>query len=562
MVYQTSSSGIRRFLDLKRPAVVSTFAMLVLVAVSFLGIWELFGVNLPYGIRAIRLLVVVLAGLFLGLAIFVIEHFLRDSTEQERVQQALRDSEERFRSVVEHISDALVVDDTTGRVVFANDRFFSLFGFPQGDADRIMLEDYVAPEYRSEERSRHNRRMRGEKIATRYGYQGLGRNGVKLWIEAEVVPLKDHNEQLIGSQKLLRDVTEQKWTEEALHESEERFRLVANTAPVMIWMSGTNKVLSYFNKPWLDFTGRTLGAELNNGWVEGVHPDDLSECVKKYSDAFERKESFTRQYRLRRNDGEYRWLLDTGVPRFNANGSFTGYIGSCIDVTEQKHAEEALATIGGRLIEAHEQERSWIARELHDDINQRLALLAVELDRWRLNGSASPELQEQLKRAQQSLIEISKDVQGLSHRLHSSKLEYLGLPAAAQSFCKEIAEKHNVRVDFKHYGISRILPHDVSLSLFRVLQEALQNGVKHSGSRSFTAELRATSDKIVLTVTDAGSGFAEETAFRGKRLGLISMRERMQLVHGELSIKSKIGVGTTIYARAPLKSNQYQKMAS
>ena len=174
------------------------------------------------------------------------------------------------------------------------------------------------------------------------------------------------------------------------------------------------------------------------------------------------------QYRLRRHDGEYRWVLDKGVPRFNPDGTFAGYIGSCIDITERKLAEESLATIGRRLIEAQEEERAWIGRELHDDINQRLALLSVELDRWRQQlPSATPGLSEQFRHAQERISEIAKDVQGLSHRLHSSKLEYLGLATAANSFCKELSEQNKVEVQFKHAGIPRNLPKEVSLCLFR-----------------------------------------------------------------------------------------------
>jgi len=349
--------------------------------------------------------------------------------------------------------------------------------------------------------------------------------------------------------------TERRRAEEAIRESEKRFRLVADTAPVMIWTSGTDRKCNYFNKPWLDFTGRSLQAELGDGRAEGVHPDDLGRSMQTYAEAFDRRESFELQYRLRRHDGEYRWVLGKGVPRFNSDGTFAGYIGSCIDITERKLAEEAMSTIGRRLIEAQEEERTWIGRELHDDINQRLALLAVELDRWSQSNPSIPGLSEQMRYAQERISQIAKDVQGLSHRLHSSKLEYLGLATAANSFCKELAGQSKVEVQFSHAGIPRSVPKEVSLCLFRVLQEALQNAVKHSGVKSFTVDLRGTEEAIELTVSDIGSGFEEQDAFTRDGVGLISMRERLHLVHGELSVKSKTGAGTTIHARVPLKTS-------
>jgi len=266
-------------------------------------------------------------------------------------------------------------------------------------------------------------------------------------------------------------------------------------------------------------------------------------------------------YRLRRKDGEYRWVLDYGVPRFNPDGTFAGYIGSCIDITERKLAEESLATIGRRLIEAHETERTWIGRELHDDINQRLALLAIELDRWNQKASTSDEVIELVRHTQERIRELGQDVQGLSHRLHSSKLDYLGLASAAKSFCKELSEKNKVEIVFEQAGIPRSLSKEVSLCLFRVLQEGLQNAVKHSGVRSFTVDLQGTEESIDLTVADTGNGFEEQDAFTRHGLGLISMRERLLLVHGELSVKSQPGAGTTIRARVPLKTDGYRAMA-
>jgi signal transduction histidine kinase len=267
------------------------------------------------------------------------------------------------------------------------------------------------------------------------------------------------------------------------------------------------------------------------------------------------------QYRLRRHDEQYRWVVDIGVPRFNQDGSFAGYIGSCIDITERKLAEESMASIGRRLIEAHEEERTRIGRELHDDINQRLALLAVELDRWRETLPSSPQLGDHVRQAQQRIHEIGKDVQSLSHRLHSSKLDYLGLVRAANSFCRELSEQSDVNIKFSHADVPRTIPKEVSLCLFRVLQEALQNAVKHSGVREFTVDLRGTKEAVELTVIDTGSGFDEQEAFTRQGLGLISMRERLQLVQGEFSVASGRGVGTTIRARVPRNRDELQAMA-
>jgi PAS domain S-box-containing protein len=351
-----------------------------------------------------------------------------------------------------------------------------------------------------------------------------------------------------------------KRAETQVRESEERFRLLADTAPVMIWTAGTDRKCSYVNKTWMDFTGRPFEAELGDGWVDGVHPDDSKRCFETYADAFNQRESFEMEYRLRRSDGEYRWILDDGVPRFNPDGTFAGYIGSCIDITDRKLAEESLTTIGRRLIEAHEAERTRIARELHDDINQRLALLVVELDQCNQNASTI-EITKGVRHTQAQIAEIAKDVQGLSHRLHSSKLEYLGLATAAKSFCKELSEKTNVEIVFKHADIPQNLSKEVSLCLFRVLQEGLRNALKHSGVRSFAVDLQSTGESIELTVTDSGRGFEAQDAFIGHGLGLISMRERLQLVHGELSVKSQPGAGTTLRARVPLKTDGYGAIA-
>jgi PAS domain S-box-containing protein len=354
---------------------------------------------------------------------------------------------------------------------------------------------------------------------------------------------------------LVADITDLREAQAVMRESEGRFRLVANAAPVMIWMSGVDKRCTYVNEGWLQFTGRSLEEELGKEWASGIHPDDSEKSVKAYAEAFDRREAFRIEYRLQRHDGEYRWILDHGVPRFNSDGSFAGYIGSAIDVTERKQAEEALSTVSQKLIQAQEQERTSIARELHDDLNQRIALAAVSLDALEHDRAASADvLKKGLASVKKQLLELGLDVQALSHRLHSSKLERLGLKTAADSFCREFSKRHNIVIDFKSENVPGDLSEEISLSLFRILQEALQNAVKHSGSKHFEVLLKGSPYEIQLSVSDSGKGFDPLEASNSEGIGLASMRERLKLVDGELSIQTEPNRGTTISARVPLKS--------
>jgi PAS domain S-box-containing protein len=356
-------------------------------------------------------------------------------------------------------------------------------------------------------------------------------------------------------ESLASTVANLRGAESTLRESEQRFRLVANTAPVLIWMSGVDKLCIYFNKPWLEFTGRSFEEELGNGWAQGVHHEDLQACLTAYIQAFDRREAFQMEYRLRRYDGEYRWILDNGIPRFNADGSFAGYIGSAIDVSEQKLAQQAIRTVGGRLLEAQDAERKRIARELHDDISQRLALLAIEIAQADSNVNGSPErMKAHLEGIRQHCSNVAHDVQTLSHRLHNSKMDFLGVVHAVRVFCNELSKQYEVRIDFNDQNVPKNLPSNIALCLFRVVQEALHNAVKYSGVKEFTVELSATANEVHLLVTDTGAGFDVEKMQTNPGLGLVSMQERVHMVQGRFNIESRQGEGTKVVASVPLPS--------
>jgi PAS domain S-box-containing protein len=320
-------------------------------------------------------------------------------------------------------------------------------------------------------------------------------------------------------------------------------------------MSGFDRLCNYFNQPWLEFTGRPLEAEVGNGWEEGVHPEDLKLCLDTYTSAFDRRESFEMQYRLRRNDGEYRWVLNIGVPRFNAKGSFAGYIGSCIDVTERKMAEEALASLTGRLIDAQEEERKRIAREIHDDYNQRLAVLAIDLEELAEHIGESPaEVRQRLHQLWDRVSKLGADLHSLSHRLHSSTLENLGLVAGTRAFCQEFAEQQGIEVDFEHEDVPRHLPADMALCLFRIVQEGLRNIKRHSGANGAEIRMEGAGDKLHLSIADRGRGFEVNNHSPHKGIGIRSMEERLRSLGGQLQIHSRTLEGTRIDAWLPLKT--------
>jgi len=340
--------------------------------------------------------------------------------------------------------------------------------------------------------------------------------------------------------------------EAVLRESEKRFRVMTDAAPALVWMCDTHGKITYLNERRVAFTGPDPRAGYGDTWSTYVHPDDLDGMLDSLSRALKLHQPFSKEYRLRRSDGAYRWMFDVASPRFNGDGSFAGFIGSAIDMTDQKLAQQALEKVSGQLIEAQEKERSRIARELHDDISQKLALLSIELERAnRARSGPAAQAQTSFEEVRKRCAEIASDVQSLSHQLHSSRLDYLGVVAAIRGFCRDLANKHAVNVEFTDRDVPSNLPKDVSLCLFRIAQEALHNAVKYSGVSEFKVELNCAADQLQLVITDKGAGFNVAEARRNGGLGLLSMQERIHLIHGKLNVESAPGLGTRVVATVP-----------
>jgi PAS domain S-box-containing protein len=355
---------------------------------------------------------------------------------------------------------------------------------------------------------------------------------------------------------LLRQRARRRRVELALRESEQHFHLMADTAPVLIWRSGADTGCDFFNKPWLDFRGRRLEQEQGSGWTEGVHPDDRAGCLATYVEAFEARKPFRMEYRLRRADDEYRWVLDIGVPRYADGGQFTGYIGSAVDITDRKQIEEQNHDLAGRLIAVQEQERTRIARDLHDDVSQQVASVAILLSALKRKlgkRDVEPEIDVTLTTLQQATSLLADAIRNLSHELHPSILKHVGLVEILRRHCGEIAARHHLDVNFSaEDGFGSLNP-DVALCLFRVAQEALANAVRHARARTVRVELKPIPGAIQLQVEDDGIGFVVSERI-GSGLGLRSIDERVRLNRGHVAVESRPGTGTRLVVSIPLSA--------
>jgi len=336
--------------------------------------------------------------------------------------------------------------------------------------------------------------------------------------------------------------------EQAWWKSEERFRHAMDQAPVILWTARPDGSLDYFNRTCEEFTGMPADKLRDEGWLSAIHPEDRDCLVGVYVPAMESRTPFVVEYRAHRADGACRWILTTGVPRFASGGSYAGYVGCDIDITERKNAEDLTRQLAGRLLTAHEDERRRLARELHDDLTQRLARLAIDAGRMEI-AVAAP---DGLRPLREELVRLSEDVHALSYRLHPSVLDDLGLVEALRAECDRVTRHGELRVEMDARDVLEALPTEASLCLFRVAQEALSNAARHARASVVTVLLASSGKDLQLTVNDNGTGFDPQGPRDHASLGLASMRERVRLVNGEFDIESAPGRGTTVIARVPV----------
>ena len=300
-----------------------------------------------------------------------------------------------------------------------------------------------------------------------------------------------------------------------------------------------------------------IPADSYSGQIEdfkgNVHPADRAMVSRTVEDARQNRKPYAAEFRVVRPDGSVRWITARGNFHYAHHSDAVRMLGMAVDITERKMVEEALSSLSGRLIEAQEGERRRIAREIHDDYNQRLAMLAFELEDLAENiGNPEVGVGQRLRDLWNRVGELGADLHVLSHRLHPSTLENLGLVAGAKAFCEEFTDQQEIHVDFTSDGVPTRISEDASLCLFRILQEGLRNVKKHSGTDQAEVRLEVAGDRIHLSICDRGRGFDCKVRSSQSGIGIQSMEERLRLLGGNLQIHTRPMEGTRVDAWLPL----------
>jgi len=506
-----------------------------------------------------------------------------DIHARKQAEQALGNSEALLRATLEATADGILVVNDRGRVLAANRRFQELWRIPDGVLTRAIdaeLTDYMSAQLQEPATFLDTARAlrAGDAVIADTLRFSDGRV-----FERYSVPLRGEGQ--LARLCSYRDVSERERAYAALGESEQRFRQIADSAPVLIWMAGLDQGCHFFNQVWLDFTGRTLEQESGNGWVEGVHPDDLPRCLDIYLRSFDARESFRSEYRLRRHDGQYRWILDQGSPRYSRDGAFLGYIGSCIDITEMTEIRETLERVNSDLetrtreAEAANQAKSrflaHMSHELRTPLNAILGFAQI-LEHEMLTDDQRT-MVTMMHEAGDSLLRIINDVLDLA-KIEAGKLrleqQAFALPPVldrVERLMSRLARDKGLVFEVCHpEGDCGSLLGDPQ-RIEQVLVNLVGNAIKftdHGEVRLKVTAIPSPATRLRFAIHDTGDGIAPEVLNRlfqpfsqgdssisrrhgGTGLGLVISQRMVEQMGGTMGVSSQWGKGSTFWFELP-----------
>ena len=516
-------------------------------------------------------------------------YVVADLTERREAVEALRASEERLRLATLG-GDLAVWDwDTAHDTAYVSGKYYEMTGYHEGEV-RVNLEFFrslVHPEDWPTVESTMNSHLRGESDYWVTEYRMRKKSGEYRWIRGVgKVVARDEKGAPIRMAGVVADITAQKeltarkQAEEQARESERQFLLIANSAPVLIWTSGPDKLCTFFNASWLEFTGRTMEQEVGNGWVEGVHPEDLTHCLKIYNESFDARRAFTMEYRLRRHDGQYRWISDHGVPRYDTGEAFLGYIGSCVDLTERKEAEAEAQRSRDEL--AHVSRLSTLgalAGSIAHELNQPLASIVFNAKAAQrlMEGewSNAHEVREALNDIAEQGLRAGEVIAGMRSMLQKDTGQ-MAVQDVNQLVTKVLEMLHSdlltrrVRLALR---LDPLLPkvngHGVQLRqvvLNLVMNACEAMSQEPVGQRRLTIESRRVADnQVEVSVADTGPGFPKKmlqnpfepfqtTKVKGLGLGLTICSTIITAHGGSLVPANNADKGATIRFTLPART--------
>ena len=492
----------------------------------------------------------------------------RDITERKQMEEELRESEERLRLALEAGRMGVWEWDARTNAVKWSKEHYTVMGLrpfsvePDYDAwaDHVHPDDLTAAEEAMS-------RAIAEKGEYRQEYRIIWPDGSVRWVEGRAKAVYDECGQCLKMSGFIVDITERKQAEDALRLSEDKFSKAFRSSPDAIAIASlTDGMIMEVNGRWEEILGYTRDEAVGRTVWELQIYQNPGERARLVSMVDEQGSARDFEVDLRKKTGEIRNVLTCAEPMMIRDEPCMLVI--VRDVTELKLAEEAfrrneealrrsharIEDLAGRLIAAQEDERRHIARELHDDLNQQVAALAIGISRLKRQfPDAGAAVQEQIATLREKTDWLSERIRQLSHDLHSSILQHVGLPAALNSYCAEFSDREGIAVTLDIRDGVEAVSQDAALCLYRVAQESLRNVARHSGAHSAIVALTSVNGAVELRVVDEGVGFDPGQAREGRGLGLVSMEERVKLLHGNFVLTTRPGAGTELRAQIPLR---------
>jgi PAS domain S-box-containing protein len=379
----------------------------------------------------------------------------------------------------------------------------------------------------------------------------LRKDGSRFWASGVMTAIRDDGGNLLGFAKVMRDLTDRQRAQEELKQSERQFQAVAQLVPDLLWRSDPDGTVTWYNDRWCEYTGQRVSPVRGAGWTTVIHPDEADKSKEEFLAAIRSGRPLRQEHRIRGSDGVYRWFLLRAEPVRDEAGKTVQWFGAATEIQDQKAAletrgkqldaaQDELRALAGKLMAAQEDERRRIARELHDSFGQQLAVLQTDLmDLESEIRPGAPQAQGAMERVRSRVSQVSVELRDLSHRLHPSVLEDLGLAAALRSVVQEFERVHDVRIIGEFTELDGTVPGTLATAIYRIAQEALHNAVKHGDAGiSVVVRLWPAEGALHLTVEDNGRGFDPLAVQAKGGMGLVSMRERARLVGGAFEIEA------------------------